>query len=180
MRFLVFALAFTACSAATLSLEARDSAITPPTTNVSVSGTNDTSLSEFCGPSGNSIEEDTHALKIAPKHTNQPTGHRHLPRCVHVTMPNGGFHTAADGKSSTLGTGHVSTAALAVAIAALVILPSRGSQPERREVQSDVSANKLPIRSTSSGRTLLSALGISSNLCEQRNRLGDDGYNSHG
>ncbi|KAI1806198.1 hypothetical protein F4811DRAFT_551155 [Daldinia bambusicola] len=121
MRLFISALAFAACSAA-LPLEARNSTLTSLTTDVSFSDSDDISLSKSYDFAGNSIEEDLRALKMALQHTDQLMGHSNLPRCVNAIMPNGGFHTAADGEPSVLGAGDISTAALAVAVAVLVML----------------------------------------------------------
>ncbi|KAI1481583.1 hypothetical protein F4774DRAFT_407889 [Daldinia eschscholtzii] len=113
MRPLIFALAFVACNAATLPLEVRDSVIVPQTTDLSILGSDDKLSHKNVA--------NVHARKLILKHTTETPTHRHLPRCVSAIIPNGGFDTAADGKSSASGVGGLSTAALAIAIAVLVV-----------------------------------------------------------
>ncbi|OTB19980.1 hypothetical protein K445DRAFT_18518 [Daldinia sp. EC12] len=120
MRPLIFALAFVACNAATLPLEVRDSVIVPQTTDLSILGSDDSSLSESHELSHKNVG-NVHARKLILKHTTETPTHRHLPRCVSAIISNGGFDTAADGKSSASGVGGLSTAALAIAIAVLVV-----------------------------------------------------------
>ncbi|KAI8963869.1 hypothetical protein F5Y11DRAFT_346117 [Daldinia sp. FL1419] len=60
-----------------------------------------------------------------PSSPNEPLGinveNMHMPRCVNAIIPAGGADTFSEGRSSATEPGALSTAALAVAVAALVI-----------------------------------------------------------
>ncbi|KAI1650720.1 uncharacterized protein F4817DRAFT_312586 [Daldinia loculata] len=120
MRFPIFALAFAVCKVATLPLQDQDSVTTLRILDGPVPASDDSSLSGPHEPL-NKNAENMHTTKSIHKHTSHLTAHGHMPRCVNAIIPSGGAETLADGKSTAAGVGDISTAALAIAIAALVI-----------------------------------------------------------
>ncbi|KAI0844501.1 hypothetical protein F5Y00DRAFT_266500 [Daldinia vernicosa] len=123
MRLPIFALAFAICKAATLPLQGQDSATALGILNGSIPASDDGWRSGPREPINNVMDRfpGMHILEHTPQHI----AHRDMPMCANVVMPTGAAggagETLADGKSMAAGVGDVSTAALAVAIAALVI-----------------------------------------------------------
>ncbi|KAI1658035.1 hypothetical protein F4813DRAFT_389297 [Daldinia decipiens] len=120
MRLPIFALAFAICKVAALPLQDQDSVTSLRILDGSVPASDDSSSSGPREPPNKNIG-NMHARKSIHRHTSHHTAHEHMPRCVNAIMPNGAGETLADGKSTATGIGDLSTAALAIAIAALVI-----------------------------------------------------------
>ncbi|KAI0111386.1 hypothetical protein F4814DRAFT_450063 [Daldinia grandis] len=122
MRLQIFALAFAICKVATLPLQDQDSVTTLRILDEAVPAGDGSSLSGPYKPLNKNVR-NIHAGKPIHKHTSHPKvhTHKHEPRCVNAIMPSGNGETLADGKSTATGIGALSTAALAIAIAALVV-----------------------------------------------------------